>query len=839
MLASRAGGWAAERVGASVDPSGMDAHTAGFGERLRQFRVQAGLSQAELAERANLSPATVTALERGVRSLPYPRTVEALAAALGLSAAESAELAIRARRSARLRQTPPSRPALPPDRAPALPVWLTSFVARDREITSIRTLLDPTQSVIRLLTLTGPGGVGKTRLAVAGAATLGAAYPDGMVFVDLAPMQDPRLVTATIAEALGLREGGGRSARELVLEYLRDRRMLLVLDNFEHLLGAAPLLAAVLHHCPRVAMLVTSRAALRIQGEQRFVVEPLPAPAPTDDETPAGIGASPAAQLFVARAQAVVSAFVLDPTNAAAVAAVCRRLDGLPLAIELAAVRAGLLGPEALLRLLEHRLALLTRGAADLPERQRTLRGTLTWSYDLLEPAAQVLFRRLAVFAGGGTLEAIHAVCGHAGRPEVDLLDKLHGLVDSSLVRRIDADATEPRFGMLTTLRDYAEEQLTASGEADAIFARLRDWAVVLVERVEPEWLDPAQVARLDREQDNLRAALRWTLQQADVDAALRLGIGMWLLWYVRGRYTEGRAWLDEILHVASGSRHARLRGRALALGGHLATCEGDLVAAESLLREAQVAAEAASDIQGSGTVAHLLGNLARGRGDLPEAERLYTQALEVARQTRSQARQILSAALLAQVRFEQEDIAGARVLVTEVLRACAARDHPLPRAWVLSLSGRIAARAGDHAGAERQFEAFAQAMRAAGSQQGLVFGNLYSGHAALDRGDLAGAARRFREVLTVAQATHDEPMLARGLEGVARLVLPAEPRRGCALLAAAGALREQLGLPRARDDRVGLERWLPETHAAIGSAPGEVPSTAIALADALKACNC
>jgi len=380
--------------------------------------ARAGLSQAELAERANLSPAAVTTLERGVRSLPYPRTVQALSEALGLSAAEHADLVAAAHRSARSRQPPASVLDEPLTQATLpLPVWLTSFVGRELEVEAVRSRLAPDEAAERLLTLVGPGGVGKTRLAVAAAAALGPAYPDGIVFVDLAPFQDARLVPASIARALGLRESGGRSAREQLLEYLRQRRVLLVLDNFEHLLEAAPLVPELLRQCPHVAVLVTSRSALHTQGEQRFVVAPLAtssAEARTAEQT---ISTSPAAQLFVDRAQAVAADFAVNEQHAPVIAEICRRLDGIPLAIELAAARAGLLRPDALLRRLERRLPLLTGGARDLPARQQTLRKTLAWSHDLLDPGAQVLFRRLAVFAGGWTLEAAEAVCADAERP--------------------------------------------------------------------------------------------------------------------------------------------------------------------------------------------------------------------------------------------------------------------------------------------------------------------------------------------------------------------------------------------------------------------------------------
>ncbi|MDQ3809955.1 MAG: helix-turn-helix domain-containing protein, partial [Chloroflexota bacterium] len=497
----------------------MDAHEATFSERLRHFRLRAGLSQVDLAERANLSPAAVATLERGVRSSPYPRTVDALATALNLPSEERAALIAAAHPSPRAGQARAGPPEQPVVQVPQLPVWLTSFVGRDVEVEAVRVLLHPTGSAVRLLTLLGPAGVGKTRLAVAVAAAVEDAYPDGVAFVDLAPLSDQRLVPATMARALHLRESGERSARELLLDYLRSRQMLLVLDNFEHLPGAAPLLAELLAGCPELALLVTSRAALRLRGEQRFLVPPLPAPTDAPVSVQALV-AAPAVRLFVERAQAVAPDFVVDATNAGAVAAICRRLDGLPLAIELAAARTRLLQPRAMLARLGRRLPLLTGGERDLPTRQRTLSAAIEWSYDLLDQPEQTLFRRLAVFVGGCTLDALETVCGRADAgewadpatqalsarpsaawptPAVDVLDGVASLVDNSLLRQDHRADGEARFALLETIREYALERLQASGEADALRRRHADYYLALAEEAAPRIVGPEQVTWLDR----------------------------------------------------------------------------------------------------------------------------------------------------------------------------------------------------------------------------------------------------------------------------------------------------------------------------------------------------
>jgi predicted ATPase/transcriptional regulator with XRE-family HTH domain len=460
-----------------------------FGEYLRQFRLRAGLSQAALAEQANLSTAAITALERGARNAPYPRTLDSLARALELSPQEREDLIaagtrVGSRRADALRVDQPvsqlaerigagavsvrsARPVTAtPARAHNVPVPPTALIGRSDDLSAATTVLDPADSAVRLLTLVGPGGVGKTRLAVAVAAQLADRYADGVVCVDLAPLHDHRLVAATIAQVLELRQGGGRSARDLLVEHLRARQLLLVLDNFEHLLAAAPLLGHLLARCPRLNLLVTSRAAMRLRGERRLAVPPLEVAAPEQPlET---IAATAAVQLFVERAQAVLPEFELSEANAADVARICRLLDGLPLAIELAAARVGLLEPAALLRRLQqHRLPLLTRGATDLPARQQTLRSTLAWSYDLLEPGEQRLFRRLAVFAGGWTLEAAEVVCADTAVPATEVLDRLQALVDSSLVWRLETSTNEPRCAQLETVHEFAQEQLAAADEAE------------------------------------------------------------------------------------------------------------------------------------------------------------------------------------------------------------------------------------------------------------------------------------------------------------------------------------------------------------------------------------
>jgi predicted ATPase/transcriptional regulator with XRE-family HTH domain len=505
-----------------------------FGEQLRQFRLRVGLSQAALAEEANLSTAAVTALECGARSAPHPRTFDALARALALSPQERSELIaatpptarrVGGTRGGRARPADACSDDEPVREGSQLPRWPTSLVGRAADVERVRSLLSPAGSATRLLTLIGPGGVGKTRLACAAAAGLAADFPDGIVFVDLAPLRDVRLVPVTIARALEVPESDRRSARELLLEYLSDRHILLVLDNFEHLLEAAPVIVEAITRCPGVAALVTSRTALRVRCERRYAVIPLATPGAADAAGEPAAADWPSVQLFMERARAAVPDFAMHTEQASTVASICHRVDGIPLAIELAAARVPLLSPEALLRRLERPFPVLTAGTRDLPSRQQTLHNTLAWSYNLLEPVEQVLFRRLAVFAGGWTTEAAEAVCADAVVPVGEVLDRLRALVDSSLiqVRRSENGADEPRFGMLQTVREFALEQLQAHGQAEAQRERHADYYLNLAETVQPDAPDADSIRLLAQEQDNLRTSLRWFLEARAAGAALGL----------------------------------------------------------------------------------------------------------------------------------------------------------------------------------------------------------------------------------------------------------------------------------------------------------------------------
>ncbi len=473
-----------------------------------------------------------------------------------------------------------------------LPLQLTSFLGRERELAEIQALLGQH----RLLTLTGPGGTGKTRLALQAAAQVLDQFPEGVWFVDLSGVADPAGVVPAIAQVLNVRESEGRTLAVALAAYLRSRRLLLVIDNFEQVVDAALVLHDLLIEASRLSILVTSRVVLRVGGEHECPVPPLPLP----PEAGAAelLAGNVAVQLFVARAQALRPDFAITAQNAAAIAAICRRLDGLPLAIELAAARVKLLPPVALLARLERRLPLLAGGARSLPARQQTLRATIQWSWDLLSTAERVLFRRLGVFAGGWTLEAAEAACDPEG--EFDLLECLASLVDQSLVQQHEVSG-EPRFNMLATLREFALEQLEAGGEAEAIRHRHASYFCVLAERSHAAFWDSGHIETdllrpLDPERDNLFTSLAWSAHRKEATLGLRLAEVMAWWFYLRAS-GEGLRWLRQILDLPNADQLSQDRGVALFAASACAIAQADPAAVVAYCEEAAVILRAVEDL--------------------------------------------------------------------------------------------------------------------------------------------------------------------------------------------------------------------------------------------------
>jgi predicted ATPase/DNA-binding SARP family transcriptional activator len=517
----------------------------------------------------------------------------------------------------------PSRPAdlvtpsvpspTPPHERPErrrhnLPAQATPFIGRQAQLAEVRALLSRPE--VRLLTLTGPGGTGKTRLALQVAAEVLDAYPDGVFFVALAPIRDPALVIPTIATTIGVRESGGRPIAESLKYALQDRQVLLVVDNFEQVAAAAPHVADLLAAAAQLRVLVTSRTLLHVYGEYEYRVPPMVTPGPEDLPPTERLAQVEAVQLFVQRAQAARADFALDEGNAQAIAEICARLDGLPLAIELAAARVRLLSPEAMLPHLDDRLGFLTGGPRDLPARQRTLRATIEWSYDLLDADECALFHRLAVYAGGCTLETVEAVCTAppSSVPRPPSLDLLASLVDQNLLQVSEVNG-QPRFEMLETVREYAAERLAGSGEGEAVRRRHARAYLALAQEAEGELHGPEQVAWLDRlegEHDNLRAALAWSMED-DVEVGLRLAGALGDFWDRLAYFREGRDWLAKAVTKAAdyGPDLNPLRAKALYQAGVLAKSVNDRTTAFLLLRESEDLYRALDDGRGLAYVLH------------------------------------------------------------------------------------------------------------------------------------------------------------------------------------------------------------------------------------------
>ena len=512
------------------------------------------------------------------------------------------------------------------------PIPRTRLIGREVERARVRTLL--LDEGVPLLSLTGPGGVGKTRLALSIAGDVAPFFADGAVFVDLAPLADPTLVVSAIAQALGVPEGGETEIVDRLTCHLRDRHVLLVLDNFEHVVAAAPLLPALLAACPKLQVLVTSRMRLRVSSEHEYAVSPLQLVEPDGHVTLEAVRAADAVRLFVERAQALQGEFVLTAENAAAVSQICTRLDGLPLAIELAAAWVKVLSPQELLARLERRLPLLTGGSRDLPARQQTMRDTIAWSHDLLSPEEQVLFRCLAIFAGGCTLEAAEAIAATPGGPDNEVLHGVASLVDKSLLQRYEGSHGEARFSMLETVREFGLEQLGESGELDDVSRLHASYFLAFAEQREPAALSTTPLAELDRfaaDHDNLGAACDRLCDGSTIEEGLRLAAACAPYWYARGHLREGATRLHNALATAV-SPPSAARGHVLNWAAIFAITMGDIEASSTFSQEALAVWNVVGDPRGRAAALYNLAEVEEHDLHWDEAADLFDQAVAICR---------------------------------------------------------------------------------------------------------------------------------------------------------------------------------------------------------------
>jgi predicted ATPase/transcriptional regulator with XRE-family HTH domain len=763
-----------------------------LGVALKKLRAAAGMTQEELADRAGISARTVSDVERGLRMVVHGDTARRLASALGLGDEDRARFDALARGLAAA--------AGPAARGGALPAPPTRLLGRSRELASITARLQSLD--VRLLTLTGPGGIGKTRLALEAAVQVQSLFGGGVYFVALGELEDASLVGPELAKVIGVIETGPELV-DLLTMRLVGRRALVVLDTFEHLIPAAPLVYSLLLNCPQTTFLVTSRSGLRLRGEHEFPVPPLELPSATLDVQPEDILRWPATALFWERAQAVRPDLDLDPETASLIADICRKLDGLPLAIELAAARVKHLPLAAIREQLEHRLELLVGGPLDLPLRQRAIRDTVGWSHDLLGSREQTLFRRLSAFAGGWSLDALENVAGSADDIG-DPLDGISALVDQSLVV-LEPNRPDPRYDMLDVVREYAAARLSDAGETDEIERRHALHYLTLSEAAEPHLVRAGHkdwFRRLDVDRGNLRRGMAWTVDHGETVLALRYTVALWRYWRQLGEFAEGRRWSNAALAVA-GNATPSLRAKALCAAAALAFPQADHARMAELAGEAIRLAHQSDDPMDLRNALTVQGFVAMCQGRYADALEPYTECLAICRRLGiswhlATSHLNLAAALLHSGRVE-EAVAG----LQEALRLYRELGDDIFAARVLN----------------------------------------HIAHAALAENDVARADRLAREALASIAEQGERQGIAEGLETLAAVAAArSEVERAATLAGAAAAIREAIASHAAPFDVAITGRLLDRTKATVTEKPwhrawdrGRALDSAAAVAYALE----
>lgn len=861
-----------------------------FGRWLKRRRSGLGFTQAELGRRVGYAEATIRKIEAD-ELRPSRQLAEKLADELAIPAEERAAF-IRFARDEAIdpspipTQTASLTPTVPPTPPHNLPTPRDPLIGREQDVAAVQSLL--LQPTVGLVTLAGPGGVGKTRLALAVAhsflesrtwsvkgdeatprSTLhgppSMPFSDGVYFVNLAPIEDPRLVVTTIAHTLGVTEKGTRSLLDSLTDFLRAKRLLLILDNFEQVLAAAPLVADLLLAAPHLTTLATSREPLRVRGEYHFAVLPLELPQ-TNGSHPAPdltyITQSPAVQLFVARARAARADFTLTDENAPAITKICIQLDGLPLAIELAAARSRLFTPQALLARLEPQLKFLTGGARDLPTRQQTLRATLDWSHALLDEAEKILFRRLAVFVGGCTLEAAEAVC-NTDEALPDVLGVFASLVDKNLLQQVPApgvDGGTARFRRLRVIREYAQERLAESGETDMMSQRHAQFFLALTEATAPELTGANQsglLNQLEVEHDNLRAALEWYNKAGGIDEGLRLAIAMFRFWEMRGHLREGYDRLVRLLGRATKrtTPHAGalwIAGRlAFSLGdytaatAHLEACldmarelgekpyiaaalnnlgliaasgRGDYTTAAALYEESLALRRALGDKRGIGAVLNNLANVADAQGHYALARAWHEESLAIGRELgdlRSVAIALNNLGVLAR---NEGDYTTAYSYFSESLSIRQKMRDQTGIASSLNNLGLVVCHQGDYAEARALCEESLRIGRELANPRSVAYSLYYLALITYREGGYDVARVQFEESLAMRRELGDKSGIGHCLAGLAGLAAAqAQPERAGRLLGASAALLETIGALLSPGDRAIYETSLTSARAALG----------------------